>query len=331
MQLDSIVSQDTLDWLLEPENPSVRFWALQQLQNRPSEYLDVIEAQDAIMESSCVKTILGKQTKEGYWGKYDDMYLPKYTTTTHNLLILAELGAKRTPQIEKALEYIFLFQRDSGHFLTERPRTDKGRASEVKDGCCFDGNILFYLNHFGYLSDSRTQRLIDFQIDYHSDDLGGWKCRAFPINRSGVFPENCFMGGMKVLKAISRIPTEHRSKDLNRIIDQEVEIVLDNGIFKYLRNPDGSRKEKAGWKRFGFPLFYQSDILEVLDILTELGVRDDRMQESIDYVITMQEPSGRWLLKNTYNGKMLCQIEEKDKSSKWITLRAARVLSRYLK
>ncbi|TFG33177.1 nitrogen fixation protein NifH [Candidatus Thorarchaeota archaeon] len=331
MQLDSIVSQDTLDWLLEPENPSVRFWALQQLQNRPSEYLDVIEAQDAIMESSCVKTILGKQAKEGYWGKYDDMYLPKYTTTTHNLLILAELGAKRTPQIEKALEYIFLFQRDSGHFLTERPRTDKGRASEVKDGCCLDGNILFYLNHFGYLSDSRTQRLIDFQIDYHSDDLGGWKCRAFPINRSGVFPENCFMGGMKVLKAFSRIPTEHRSKDLNRIIDQEVEIVLDNGIFKYLRNPDGSRKEKAGWKRFGFPLFYQSDILEVLDILTELGVRDDRMQESIDYIITMQGPSGNWLLKNTYNGKMLCQIEEKDKPSKWITLRAARVLSRYLK
>jgi hypothetical protein len=108
-----------------------------------------------------------------------------------------------------------------------------------------------------------------------------------------------------------------------------VEIILENEIFRYLRNPDGSRKEKAGWKRFGFPLFYQTDILEVLDILTKLGVRDDRMQEAFDFVIKNQGEDGRWLLKNTYNGKMFCEIDEKNKASKWITLRAARALKRY--
>jgi hypothetical protein len=35
-----------------------------------------------------------------------------------------------------------------------------------------------------------------------------------------------------------------------------VENILENGVYRYLRNSDGTRKDKTGWKRFGFPLFY---------------------------------------------------------------------------
>lgn len=328
MVVDGIVTQDTIDWLLGPEDPSVRFWALQQLDDKPRNHQDVIDAQTALMAFPCIQKIFAAQGSQGQWGKSNDMYSPKYTATTHTLLILAELGAKRTSNIEKAIEHLFQFQRTSGHFLRDLPKTEKGKSSIVKDGCCLDGNILYYLIHFGYLTDERTKKLIDFQVEYHSDDAGGWKCRAYPIDRNKVFPENCYMGGVKMLKALAQIPKSQRSADIKRIINQEVEIILDNGIFKYLRNPDGSRKDKAGWKRFGFPLFYQSDILEVLDVLTALGVKDERMQDSVDRVIGCQE-SGRWNLKNTYNGKMLCEIEEKNKSSKWITLRATLVLKRY--
>ncbi len=100
-------------------------------------------------------------------------------------------------------------------------------------------------------------------------------------------------------------------------------------MYRYLRAPDGSRKDKAGWKRFGFPLFYQSDALEVLDTLTRLGVRDERMQGAVDLVREAQGPDGRWLLKNSFNGKMWCDIEVKGRPSRWITLRALRVLRRY--
>lgn len=327
MSWEDFISRETHDWLLGPENPSVRFWALQQLDDRPIDDPDIMEAQDVVMSTSCVKAILKAQKSEGHWEKYEDMYLPKYRATTHSLLILAELGAKRVPEIEKAIEHMYQFQRYSGHFLTELPKTEKGKASVVKDGCCLDGNILYYLIHFGYLNDERTEKLIDFQVEYHSDDVGGWKCRAFPIDKNKVFPTNCYMGGAKLLRALARIPQNQRSADLDRIIKQEVEIILENGIYRYLRNPDGSRKNKAGWKKFGFPLFYQSDALEVLDVLTELGVEDDRMQPSID-LVTSSQKDGRWLLKNTYNGKMYCEIDEKHKPSKWITLRAARVLRR---
>ncbi|MFW9814211.1 MAG: hypothetical protein ACFFF9_17240 [Candidatus Thorarchaeota archaeon] len=329
MSWEEIIQQDTVDWLLGPEDPSVRYWALQQLEDRPNTDSDVIETQDAIMVSSCVQNILGAQKGEGHWEQYANMYEPKYRATTHNLLILAELGAKRTKEIEAAIEYLYLFQRDSGHFLIEMPKTDKGRASVVKDGCCLDGNILFYLIHFGYLDDVRTEKLIDFQVEYHADDVGGWKCRAFPIDRSKVFPENCFMGAVKLLRGLAQIPKEQRSVDLDRIIKQETEVIFENEIYRYLKNPDGSRKEKAGWKRFGFPLFYQSDVLEVLDVLTALGVSDDRMQDSIDLVLKSRNSEGTWDLKDTFNGKMFCEIDEKNKPSKWITLRALRVLRRY--
>ncbi len=105
------------------------------------------------MNSKTVTSILGAQSPEGYWVHEEDMYLPKYKATTHQLLILAEMGATRTPMIEKAIEQVYRFQRNSGHFLTELPKSEKGRDSVVKDGCCFDGNILYYLNHFGYLED----------------------------------------------------------------------------------------------------------------------------------------------------------------------------------
>ena len=329
MRWEEIANQEVIDWLLEEDNPSVRFWALQQLQDKSASSADVKKAQDSIMMTQCVRAILGAQEKGGHWGNREDMYLPKYKAPTHNLLILAELGAKRTKEIEAAVEHLFLFQRDSGHFLTKMPKTAKGTASKMKDGCCLDGNILFYLVHFGYLKDPRTKKLIDFQIDYHSDDVGGWMCRAFPIEKDKVFPVNCYMGAVKMLKGLAQIPMKERPSGLQKILDQEIKIILENEVYRYLKNPDGTRKDKAGWKKFGFPLFYQSDALEVLDVLTKLGVKDKRMQDSINLVLSAQDEDGKWLLKNTYNVKMFCEIDEKDNASKWITLRALRVLRRY--
>ena len=43
-------------------------------------------------------------------------------------------------------------------------------------------------------------------------------------------------------------------------------------------------------------------------------------------MISMRQPDGRWLMKHSLNGKMWADIEVKGKPSKWITLRALRVL-----
>ncbi|MEA4923759.1 MAG: hypothetical protein VB084_00460 [Syntrophomonadaceae bacterium] len=80
----------------------------------------------------------------------------------------------------------------------------------------------------------------------------------------------------------------------------------------------------------GFPLMYQTDVLEILDILTELVVKDSRMDEAINIVIAKQDETGRWKLENTYGSdRLLIPIGQKDEQSKWLTLRAMRVLKRY--
>ncbi|MHA2392255.1 MAG: nitrogen fixation protein NifH [Promethearchaeota archaeon] len=318
-----------LNWLLESKNPSVRYWALQDLLDKDSNSTEVINTRNLIMDSVQVKTILDAQNPQGYWVHCENMYLPKYKATTHQLLILAELGAYGTPMVKKAVEHVFDFQRNSGHFLTVLPKSEKGRNSVVKDGCCFDGNVFFYMIHFGYLKDPRIQRLLQFILDYHDDTNSGWKCRAFPIDPQRVFPVNCYMGATKILKALSLIPTEDITPEVRRMIMKEVGNLMNNNIYQYLKNPDGTRKDKAGWKRFGFPLFYQTDILEIMDTLTRLGIKDPRMSPAIKIIQDAKQKNGTWLLKNTYNGKMWIDIEEKNKPSKWITLRALRVLKRY--
>ena len=320
---------DPVGWLLEPSDPSVRFWALQDIEGSRRDNPDVLETQERIMSSLPIKSILSAQQPGGWWVGEKDMYLPKYTATTHSLLILAELGAKRTREIKRGVEQVYRFQRDSGHFLPDLPITAKGKASAMKNGCCFDGNVLYYLIHFGYLDDPRTRRLMDFNVEYHDGENAGWICRSYPIDPATVFPKNCYMGAVKMLRALSTIPQPKRSREVQEIIDREVKNILENGVYQYLRNPDETRKDKAGWKRFGFPLFYQSDALEVLDTLTRLGVHDDRMQSAVDLVLSAQQPDGSWLLDNTYNGKMWVNIEEKGKPSKWVTLRALRALKRF--
>ena len=76
---------------------------------------------------------------------------------------------------------------------------------------------------------------------------------------------------------------------------------------------------------------YQTDVLEILGMLTKLGYKDKRMQDTIDIVISKQNNEGKWLLENTFNGKFQTNIEQKNKPSKWITLKAVSTIKRLYK
>ena len=81
------------------------------------------------------------------------------------------------------------------------------------------------------------------------------------------------------------------------------------------------------WFKLGFPLSYTSDVLEALLALSEAGyARDPRLKNAIALVLSKRDADGRWALKHSLNGKMWADIEAKGKPSKWITLRALRVL-----
>ena len=48
--------------------------------------------------------------------------------------------------------------------------------------------------------------------------------------------------------------------------------------------------------------------------------------EAIELVRKTADKQMRWTLKNTFNGKMLADVEAKGQPSKWLTLRALQVL-----
>jgi hypothetical protein len=55
---------------------------------------------------------------------------------------------------------------------------------------------------------------------------------------------------------------------------------------------------------------------------------DPRLDEAIELVLSKQDAQGRWPMEYSYNGKMWIDVEEKGKPSKWVTLRAMRMLKR---
>jgi hypothetical protein len=132
------------------------------------------------------------------------------------------------------------------------------------------------------------------------------------------------MGVVKVLKALAEIPPGKRTRKTKETIDKGVEYLLKHRIYK--RSHDLRRLAESDWVRFGFPLLWKVDALEMLDILARLGCRDKRMEDAIELVISKRDDLGRWKLENTFNDRMRVRIEQKGKPSKWVTLRAIRTL-----
>jgi hypothetical protein len=68
-------------------------------------------------------------------------------------------------------------------------------------------------------------------------------------------------------------------------------------------------------------------VLEVTGVLAALGYGNEpRLENALAFILDKQDDQGRWKLENSLNGKMWADIEEKRQPSKWVTLRALRVL-----
>ena len=103
----SLLNADPTGWLLETDNPSVRYFTLTGILEESPSDKEVVTSKAGIMETGMVPDILGKQNPDGYWGDPKKFYTEKYTGTVWQLMILAELGAGgNNPQIARACEFI---------------------------------------------------------------------------------------------------------------------------------------------------------------------------------------------------------------------------------
>ena len=328
----SFLINDVINWLLEKENPYVRYYTLTDLLERKSEDSEVKEAKQQIMKTGIIPKILSKQNLKGYWGIAEDFYVrSKYKGTVWSLIILAELGADgNDKRIRNACEFIFKNSQNlkNGGFSSARASSGGGVAGRVIP--CLTGNMVWSLIRFGYIDDLRVQNGIKWILNYQRFDDGiqnlpeNWPYKAF---KSCFGKHSCHMGVVKSLKALAEIPEYKKNKEIKNTIKQAVEYILIHHIYKKSHNL--TKVSKPSWLQLSFPHMYQSDILEILDILTRLGVKDERMQDAINIVISKQNNDGKWILERTFNGRFQVDIESKNKPSKWITLNALKVLKKY--
>ncbi len=91
----------------------------------------------------------------------------------------------------------------------------------------------------------------------------------------------------------------------------------------------GSEKPSTNWWKFGYPVFYVTDILQVVEALVGLGYGNDpRLANALDFIRQKQDDRGRWMLEYDYSGKTWVDFGKKKEPNKWVTLRALRVLKR---
>ncbi len=331
----SYLNSDPIDWLLEENNPSVRYFTLTDILDKDQNDDEVKEAQEKIMAEGIVPKILNKQKTGGYWETAENFYIrTKYKGTIWQFIVLSELHADSNDEkIQKTCEFILQNSQDklSGAFAYY---SGENGGDHNKVLACLTGNMLWSLIRFGYLGDSRIQKGIDWITKYQRFDDGGKRPpEEWPYNVGSKKGEACWgthtchMAVVKNLKALAEIPPDKRSYDLRGTINKAAEYMLNHHVYKQSHNLDAVAKQQ--WVQFGFPLFWKIDALEVLDILTKIGFKDDRMKEAIDLIVSKQNENSRWILEKSFNGRMQANIEQKGKESKWITLFALRVLKRF--
>jgi hypothetical protein len=327
----TVLKRDPTEWLLEEENPSVRYFALTELLGKPDDDVEVEKTKKAIMSVGLVPKILAKMNGEGYWETPPSFYTAKYKGTSWQLIILAELGADPADnRVKKACEFILQnsqHHESHGFSMAKAEKTGGGRQSGVIP--CLTGNMVWSLIRLGYLDDPRVQTGIEWINTYQRFDDGDGAPKGWPYDKYVMCfgKHSCHMGAVKALKALAEIPADQRSSQVQTTIKNGTEHMLKHHIYK--RSHDLSKVSKPGWLKFGFPLMYQTDALENLGILTKLGYKDPRMQETVDLVISKQNSLGKWKLENTFNGRFQVNLEHKDEESKWITLNALKALKKF--
>jgi hypothetical protein len=317
---------DPLPWLLEPDetNPGVRYFALRDLLDRPEDDPELIAAQAAVMRTGPVPIILKAQEPEGYWVKPGPGYSPKYRSTLWSVLFLAQFGVDgQDERICRAVDYVFNHaQAESGAFAYN------GTPSTTIH--CMWGKLVRAFLDLDYWGDERLARAIDaLARSITGDGYEAWYRKSGLMAPGFVCSYNyglpCGWGAVQALWGLNHVPREGRTPAVKAAIDAST-----NFLFSYdVARADYPYQERinSSWFKFGYPLGYVTDVLLNLEALAETGYGSDpRLNEAIDLVFSKQDNQGCWKMEYSYNGKMWYDIEEKGKPSKWVTLRALRVL-----
>ncbi len=318
---------DVLSWLLEEDNPSVRYWTLRNLLDRPADDPSVVAAREQIMRSGPVPRIVAHLGEDGHysdpgtvekygpnWAAYG--YLPKYRGTVWQLILFADLAADGAdPLVRRACEYVLAHSwREDGLF---------SMVGNQYLAPCYQGNMLYALSSLGYASDPRIAEAMQLLLTYTRFDDGdfvtprSWPYRGRKDRCCGS--HSCYAGCLNSLKAVAARPDLHDEPDVQDFVERGARYFLIHRV--YHASHSSTRLLHRDIDEIGFPTFIYGDFVEILITLLKLGVREPRMQDAVDLLRNKQLPNGRWRLDRDVP-TMHVRLGKKHHESKWATYRA---------
>jgi hypothetical protein len=153
---------------------------------------------------------------------------------------------------------------------------------------------------------------------------GGWNCEQERGSTRGSFETtiNVLEGLLEYERATGANP------DVAAVRFRGQEYLLERRLLRRLSTGELAQPR---WHYLAFPNGWHYDVLRVLDYLRSAGVApDERMAEAIGILESKRDADGRWVLEHAFHDQLLADMgEAEDQPSRWITLRALRVLSWY--
>jgi len=317
--------RSVVGWLLDSD-PSIRWQVMRDLTGAPAE--DVAAERVRVATEGVGARLLALQGTDGRWG--GAAWNLGWNSTMHVLMLLRDLGLD--PASDQARRAVGLV-RDGVTWKGCGPQECDGNpffAGEVEP--CINGQVGAVGAYFGQDIRGIVDRLLAEQLPD-----GGWNCEATNgSTRSSFNTTICALEALlehELRVGSSPEVTTARLRGQEYLLERRLFRRRSTGaVIDYdKKDGPGAGRGYPAWTRFAFPTWWRYDVLRGLEYLRRAGVTpDERVAEAIDLVASKRDGDGRWPLEVRYPGEMPVETDDiEGQPSRWITLRALRVLDWY--
>lgn len=314
----TILSPSVTDWLLGGD-PAIRWQVMRDLTDAPAAQVAAERAR--VATHGWGAPLLALQAGDGRWG--GTAWNRGWNSTMHVLMLLRDFGLDPAgAPARRALQRV----RDQVTWRGAGPAAcDENAFFEGEEEPCINGQVAAAGAYFDVEVGGIIARLLGEQLPD-----GGWNCDA--PHRSSRASFNTTICVLEALLAHERatggmsgvVEARHRGE----------EYLLERHLMRRRSTGEVITRDRKGgtdWTRFAFPAWWHYDVLRALDYMRNAAVvRDARMADAIALVESRRDPHGRWTLDARYPGVMPVDLGEGEGTpSRWVTLRALRVLRWY--
>jgi hypothetical protein len=313
-------ADSVVEWLLNSD-PSVRWQVLRDLRGAPEpEY----RAERAKVETEgWGARLLACEDDDGQWAggafaprdfdfrEWQEVGQP-WTATVFSLSQLREFGVDpSSDRIQRSVELIGA----NSHWEYAGEPYWEGEVEE-----CINGRIVADGAYFGVDVSHLAERLAGERLDD-----GGWNCERAngSVRSSFATTINVLEGLLEYERATGGTPQAHEARKSGE------EYLLERNLFRRLSTGELADKQ---FLSFVHPNRWRYDVLRALDYFRSAAALtgaapDPRLGEAVEHVRSRRTEDGTWLLDWSLPGRVWFDVDDgAGKPSRWVTLRAMRVL-----